>query len=263
MRANLPCSLAIAALFLLVAPTPTRAQCPATALDQVAVTPNNAFHAEYVTTATKSQVTPVLPRPKPRQVARDSQGRVRSESALGDFQYETGADTGTTAEEHVIRICDPVAHTLTQIDTLNHTAKIIHAPAKTEPLASSTPSRTFCSKRLPFNHPGNQQVEDLGEQNIEGVIAHGARITNPGLHPLNGEDSSSGQSTTEIWCSEELSAVVLTVRENPRTGSKITVAMRNIERTEPDPALFQIPEGYTVTERVRDPKSPSPDPTQP
>jgi hypothetical protein len=262
MRNNLLWSLPIVAVLLAV-PIPAKAQCPAAAIDQVAVTANNAFHAEYVTTTTKAQVvTPALPRPKPRQVARDSQGRVRAESALGEFQYETGADAGTTAEEHLIRICDPVAHTLTLIDTLNHTAKIMRLPARTEPLASTTPHRTFCSKLFPFNHSGDQQVEDLGEQNIEGVIAHGARIENPGLHPLNGDDSSAGHSTTEIWCSDELSAVVLTIRESPRTGSKITIAMRNIERAEPDPGLFQIPDGYTVTERVREPGPATTGPTR-
>jgi len=36
--------------------------------------------------------------------------------------------------------------------------------------------------------------------------------------------------------------------------------MRNIERSEPDPTLFQIPQGYTVTESVEEPRTSSAEP---
>lgn len=57
-------------------------------------------------------------------------------------------------------------------------------------------------------------------------------------------------TTSERWCSEELSALVLVITENAKSGSTSTVAMQKIERTEPDPSLFQIPADYAVTESV-------------
>ena len=61
------------------------------------------------------------------------------------------------------------------------------------------------------------------------------------------------EEVIDTWCSEDLSAVVLRVTET-RTGMKLTAAMQNIVRGEPDPALFQIPAGYAVTESIADPR---------
>jgi hypothetical protein len=70
--------------------------------------------------------------------------------------------------------------------------------------------------------------------------------------------------TPQTWCSDFLSALVLRINGNTKTGVKSTLAMQKIERTEPDPALFQIPEGYAVTESVAEPRkrvTPNPAPT--
>jgi len=101
--------------------------------------------------------------------------------------------------------------------------------------------RSFCSARLPTDRsPGRFQVQDLGDQTIEGVDARGQSITMPVQGMTAGEESPNGERTSELWCSDSLSAIVLTVAGNTKTGVKSTVAMRNIERSEPDPALFQI-----------------------
>jgi hypothetical protein len=102
-----------------------------------------------------------------------------------------------------------------------------------------------------MNHPG-PAGEDLGVKTIEGVEAHGERIPVPMLTTATqGELTSS--NTSERWCSDDLSAVVLTVSENVKSGTKFTVAMQKIERSEPDPSLFQIPPDYAVTESVPQP----------
>jgi hypothetical protein len=150
-------------------------------------------------------------------------------------------------------ICDPVAQTLTQIDTLNATAKIIHS-RPSAPGSPTLPKRTFCSTRLLTNRNTQVQVEDLGYQNIEGVEAHGVRITMPMLGATAGEASLGGGSIIERWCSDDLSALILTDTKDTKGGLKSSVAIRNIERTEPDPALFQIPQGYAVSESVAEPQ---------
>jgi hypothetical protein len=87
---------------------------------------------------------------------------------------------------------------------------------------------------------------------IEGVEAHGEQFTMPMLATSTGGESTSN-STNERWCSDDLSAVVLTVTTNSKAGTKFTVEMQKIERIEPDPSLFQIPPDYAVTESVAPP----------
>lgn len=241
---------------LLLSASPAHAQCSAnvSAFDGVGVVRENSFHAEIVVTRSG----PPAParstvQQHPRLVARDSQGRVRTEGITGEFKHDTGPEAGTNAEQHMIRICDPVAQTLTRIDTLNATASIVHSRPSAPP-SSTIPHKTFCSVHLPRNHNNSvMAVEDLGTQTIEGVEARGVRMKRAPLAAADPGASSFGETVTERWCSDELSAIVLTVTENTKTGMKSTVAMKNIERTEPDPALFQIPQDYAVTESVAGP----------
>jgi len=186
-------------------------------------------------------------------IARDSQGRVRTERVAGEFKRDTGPDAGSKVELHLITICDPVAQTLTQIDTATLTARIIHSrPSATRSGALQNGTRrAFCSSRLSSaRNAARFQVEDLGDQIIEGLEAHGERVTLPMLGATAPEESPNGGSTSERWCAESLSALVLTITGNTKTGMKTTIAMRNVDRTEPDPALFQIPPGYATTESV-------------
>jgi hypothetical protein len=267
MRPNpLPFCLVTACFALLVtAAVPSaNAQCGTNTLGygNVGIVTENPFHAEVVVTKPSANevVSTIAPR-YPAQVARDSQGRVRTERATGQFLHDNGAEAGTKTEQHLIMICDPVAQTLTQIDTLNATARIIHsapsAPSTSRMRQAST--RTFCSSRLLFNRAGHSEGEDLGVQTIQGVEAHGVRMnmTLRDTSSVGGQVTSmtSADNTREIWCSDQLSAVVLTVTENAKTGEKTTFAMQNIARTEPDASLFQIPPDYAITESVDEPHS--------
>jgi hypothetical protein len=246
---------------VLFAASPTKAQCGPNIIGfgEIGVVANNPFHAEVThTTTSHTDVEPALRLNYPEWVARDSQGRIRTERIAGEFKRDTGPDAGSNVEAHLIRICDPIAQTMTQIDTATLTAKIIHsrpsAPSAGT-LKSSTTPRSFCSTRMSSSRQASRfNVEDLGEQTIEGVEAHGERIILPKLGATVGEDPPNGESTSERWCSDSLSALVLTITGNTKTGVKSSLAMQKIERTEPDPALFQIPEGYTVTESVAEPR---------
>src|SRR5579863_9460028 len=228
-------SLLTSCFLLLLAPSSAKAQCGTNTIGygDVGDGSGNPFHAEVTRTSTGHTDMKATLRPTfPEWVARDSQG-------------------------HIIMICDPAAQTMTQIDTATATARIIHsrpsAPRSSE-LRSISP-RSFCSSRLPSARAAaHLQVEDLGIQIIEGVEAHGERITLPMLGATSGEESPNGENTSELWCSDSLSALVLRITANTKTGVKSTIAMQKIERTEPDPALFQIPEGYAITESVAEPR---------
>jgi hypothetical protein len=252
--------LIVSGFFLaLVSASGAEAQCGVNTIGfgNTGLVTGNPFHAEMVVTRSGEALVPSALAQRPRSVARDSQGRVRTERITEMmFKHDTGAEAGSEAEDHMIMICDPVAQTLTRIDTLNATAQIIHSrPSSPSSPGRSPglPQRTFCSSRLLLPRAGGAATQDLGDQTIEGVQAHGVRTPMPMLSATVGGESSPAENFTECWCSDELSAVVLIVNENTKSGTKTTEAMQHIERNEPDAALFQIPAGYAVTESVAPP----------
>jgi hypothetical protein len=91
-------------------------------------------------------------------------------------------------------------------------------------------------------------IEELGHRSIEGYDAVGWRTTATTPVP-NSSPPATMQRVSDIWCSEDLHAVLLQVVGAP-DGPKEEIALTKIERTEPDPALFQIPSDYTVSEDV-------------
>lgn len=268
-------SLLTTCFLLLLTASSTKAQCGRNTLGygDVGVVANNPFHAEIVVTRSGPPELRSVPLEsplvqQPLSVARDTQGRVRIERVGGEFKRDNGPETGSQVQEHTITICDPVAETLTRINTVNATATIIHSrpSAQSSTGLRSIPPRSFCSSRLSLaRNAARFQAEDLGIQIIEGVEAHGERITLPMLGATAGEVSPNGENTSELWCSDSLSALVLRITANTKTGVKSTLAMEKIERTEPDPALFQIPPDYAVTESVaepRDHRTPNPAPNE-
>jgi hypothetical protein len=50
----------------------------------------------------------------------------------------------------------------------------------------------------------------------------------------------------EVWYSPDLQMNLITKHIDPR-GGETTLRITSIIRSEPDPALFQVPKGFTVT----------------
>lgn len=64
--------------------------------------------------------------------------------------------------------------------------------------------------------------------------------------------SSSGSEVVlvdEYWYSEDLHMNVMVKHSDPRKGS-VTMTLTQATRTDPDPSLFQIPEGYKPADRA-------------
>jgi hypothetical protein len=274
-----------ACFFALLFAGSANAQCGVNTVQfsNIGIVPENPFQAEYVTTSSIPAAFEGVSRTHPPElVARDSQGRVRIEHAAGKFEMDTGAQAGSEQERHIISICDPVKQTLTQIDTLNKTAQIRHsrpsAPSSSRRFTSA--QKTVCIRILPrMTSGGIMQVEDLGHRTIEGLDAQGVRITMKSMigsqtseeggalstrstlqavDPAQeggslGASGFSGGSTQERWCSEELAVLVLQSNSNSRAETTSSRTLTNLERREPDPALFQIPADYTVSETVAQP----------
>jgi hypothetical protein len=198
----------------------------------------------------------------PRRVARDSQGRIRTEWSGGMYKVQNGPDAGTEEEQLHVTICDPVKGESISLDTLNKTATVqkvpfARAPLSTLPTVTSPPS--FCSRQFHVAPtPRTTEVADLGHRTIEGMDAQGVlqRQTIRLHDALNGGASAPPReliNVSETWCSEELGAVILLVMGTEEKGRTNTVAMVNIQRGEPDETLFEIPPGYRIAERVNDP----------
>jgi hypothetical protein len=91
------------------------------------------------------------------------------------------------------------------------------------------------------------QAEDLGTQMIEGVTARGRRTTQTWPVDSVGNDRPI-VSVHENWFSDQLGGMmVLSKNDDPRYG-ETTTALKNINLSEPDPALFQPPPGYQIVD---------------
>ena len=248
-------------------PVKTAAQCfgALPLLGQISGMTGNSFQAEVKQTFLTQNTSLVQTiEPRTERVARDSQGRLRTDWTSGKYKVQNGPDAGTEQEQHHITICDPVKGLSISLDTLNKTAMVqkvnlTHIQPKGLSVPTSLPS--FCSRqsRVPPTLP-NVEVEDLGHRTIEGLDVEGVRqkriiVLQGGASGVTTAAPREMINVTESWCSEELGAVILRVIGAEKNGSTQTIAMVNIRRGEPDETLFQIPPDYRIAERVNDPAS--------
>lgn len=196
-------------------------------------------------------------------VARDAQGRTRREESLPALK-------GDGDNPHITMIDDPVARVHWTLDAQRKTAiKVPLSDIKAGPagvVAGSGIARTKDFFFVSNDGPGpvvagpsamimkdgalsgdkDEVKTDLGTQNIEGVSAHGTRVTRTIPAGQFGNEMPM-VITTETWYSPDLKVLVMSKSSDPRMGDT-TYTLTNIQRSEPDPSLFQVPEGYTVKE---------------
>ena len=168
-----------------------------------------------------------------REIGRDSKGRIYNE-----VRMLLPVSSRETPRVMSILVYDPESRTSTTLRPQQQTfsRSTVNRPPATAPPALLDASSAGNS--LPQNQFTRQ--EDLGIHEIEGVPAHGVRET----QTIRAENA--GQEivvTDEFWYSEDLRINLVIRHHDPRTGS-VTLAVQQIKRTEPDPARFEIPEGY-------------------
>lgn len=208
---------------------------------------------------------------------RDSEGRTRREQtfkAIGPLAAD--GEPGQT-----IFISDPVAGVDYSLDVRNQTARKMvpmsfsfktRTPApdgeKSAMVFERSPAdrihieRSAMSSKIATAGPmvmewhgereGKAKKESLGKQVIEGVEAEGTRST---VTIAAGEIGNERpiEIVSERWYSAELQTVVMTRHSDPRFG-ETTYKLTNINRTEPDHSLFELPAGYTLKEETLQPK---------
>jgi hypothetical protein len=165
---------------------------------------------------------------------RDAEGRTRRELIR---------HTDYGEEYRSIVITDPVGGVYRIWDDKEETARrvvnIWPLPAKQRVTAPPSPVEQGKAGTWP-----NFRNEILTPQEINGVYAVGSRWDRT-IH-LEGESSNRViEVTNELWISPDLRIIVRHIHDDPRTG-KETTDVTDVVRGDPDPALFQAPEGYTV-----------------
>ena len=91
---------------------------------------------------------------------------------------------------------------------------------------------------------GEAATEDLGEQVLEGVLARGTRQTHTIPAGAIGNELPI-EIVNEQWFSPDLEAIVLRRSFDPRFG-ETTYRLINVDRSEPSPELFVVPQDYEV-----------------
>jgi hypothetical protein len=178
--------------------------------------------------------------------ARDSSGRTYRETRPEIAQGAAGAGPNLA----FVNVHDPVNRTNITWNSNSKEATVMHLPEpgqvrRVEPLSAAENLAPMSMVRQEAIKP---QIEDLGTKTINGVEAKGTRTTR--VIPVGREGNDQPFTIThESWFSPELKLMVMSINDDPRNGTS-TMELTDIERAEPDPALFQIPEGYTVKERT-------------
>jgi hypothetical protein len=170
-----------------------------------------------------------------RNMARDGRGRIHNES-----RSFVPANSTNAPEVLHIHLYDPATRISSELDPRKQTyyTQTMHHPPSTVPPTVRFGSPT--SAGVPANDFTKE--EDLGSQEIEGVMARGVRET----QIIPAQSSETGKEITvvdEYWYSDELRINVLMKHDDPRTGS-MTLRVTQITRGEPDPASLELPEGY-------------------
>jgi len=171
-------------------------------------------------------------------ITRDSRGRTRTERQI--TRDGNGWNLGVT------EIRDPVEGLYWILDHQNKVAHRFATPSAPAAVSSQAQDGTAKPKHVSDGVHPDFSVEKLGSQMMEGVMVKGDRTT---LTLPVGTQGNDGPivTTHEFWFSEELKTYVLEKISDPRSGVD-TVKVTNIERTEPNPTLFQVPPDYTIVD---------------
>ncbi|MBZ5579233.1 MAG: hypothetical protein LAP40_21945 [Acidobacteriia bacterium] len=201
---------------------------------------------------------------------RDSQGRTRTERAM--FMAPDAPESPI-----IVEINDPVAGFRYTLDTQNKVTHRMAAPAAGAlprgfavgggsgggtganaaqtagvlgALLTSKPPLPGANGATSPNQPVRPQMasENLGTQVIEGVLVEGHRQTTTFPVGSQGNDRPI-VVTSEQWMSPDLKIMIVNKTSDPRSGEH-TTKMINLNRSEPDPALFQPPPDYTMTDET-------------
>jgi hypothetical protein len=268
MNLSLYQSFRATAYLLLLAMTPslTSAQLPkdCIGIGYAGYEPGKPFSAQIITSGKTRTVTGEFKPDAPvieNFVARDRDGRIRDErhpvkeDSIPDRSVSLTWPDGTTRSipqstlNQLIMIFDCSAGTETQVRPAMRYATIQH---RSEPSSSTSPRNPFSVHFLPNANVKsfpNFRVEDLEIREIQGILAHGVRLTTLGTE-ADGDWNGKPIRESEQWVSDELAALLAARDKDFRMGRETTFDLANIRREDPDPALFTIPPDYKIDPKI-------------
>jgi hypothetical protein len=186
----------------------------------------------------------------------DSHGRTRTEQRSGP---------DLNSELFIVFIIDPVAGVQYALEPRNQVA--YRAVSQGPPMApnngvggaaagqpdpeksgSPTPQEIEQMRQLEQLRKERREskVEQLAPQIIEGLLAEGRRRTV--MIPAGAEGNQKPfREVIETWVSPDLRVTLLQKSNGPDGGETIT-RLTNIDRSEPDPSLFQPPPDYRIVD---------------
>ena len=191
--------------------------------------------------------------------ARDSMGRTRQDAPLPPIGNMSPADA-----PHLVFLQDPVAqasYTLNLTDKTAAKGPSVSGMAFAGPTTSVSNGAMISLKgvaraigpppvpmqqtlAIQIADEGQVQAEDLGSKTMESVNVTGTRTTR--MIPAGQIGNSQPiQIVDEVWRSLDLQVIVQSTHSDPRMGTT-SYALSNISRTDPSPALFQVPADYTI-----------------
>ena len=188
----------------------------------------------------------------PTQIARDAEGRIRIEPIV-DPQPECDQPTSLVPPPcpyWSIIVFDPTKQVITHWHTsepAGHGAVAIKLSASQVDDAENSTTAMPVDLREPAPDEAKATTEKLGDKTIDGVRASGVRITT--VFPAG----YSGNKTPvtkihEVWRSAEMKLVIKIIDGD--LNGEATIAGLDHVSLQPDPALFQPPDGSRVQIRA-------------
>ena len=180
-----------------------------------------------------------------RKVYRDWAGRTREEQPLGPPAPSREGPPAPGYAVALVIITDPVEGARYLLDPVNRVAHRSKAQV-TAPSTAPNPLRVQPTPGGPPRTPITRKP--LGTEIINGFPAEGERRMTTSPPGFIGNDRPIVQ-VTEIWTSVDLKVPIRQITQDPARGES-TVELTNINRSEPDGALFRPPANYTVVDET-------------
>jgi len=163
---------------------------------------------------------------------RDSQGRFRREIGV------TNDDQNPVFQ--IATVLDPMTNTITTLHMDTKTATVVHLPPGTlHPYVDADDREMLAA-------PGvHIKTEDIPGKEIMGVHVLGRRVTRTRPPGTIGNDRTI-VSVNERWDAPDLKIMMTRTLSDPR--EQIESEVTELNRAEPDAALFQVPSDYAMNE---------------
>ena len=169
---------------------------------------------------------------------RDSQGRMRTETASGAVIYDPIA--GVTYD----LTFGSKSYTKGTVKAGSNVTIMAraHQSGTTSWSSSSTGSHPAGAEHRQTRNGQEQVTEDLSPTYVNGIYAKGSRVTVSIPTGAIGNDRDL-KVVNERWYSDDLKVLLKSSNADPRFGTT-TYELKNITQVEPDSSLFQVPADY-------------------